>query len=113
VAQKAYTSPDGLLTLLVKEIDGGEDRAIGFDGFPWHVHPGQLLGTYGDTVERALETFVSAILNSQEVILVTRKDGKVVDAFVPEDLEFSLKDAKEHNEEVELRYWDGSPAKVG
>jgi hypothetical protein len=101
VTQKSYTSPDGLLTLIIKEIDGG-DWVIGVDGIPWHVHPDQLLGTYGETVELARESFVSAILNNEEIILVTRKGGKVVDAFVSDNLTLSLEYLGE--EELELRF---------
>jgi hypothetical protein len=107
--QRTHTSPDGVLTLLVEPIDDG-DWAIGFDGFPWHVHPGQLMGTYGETAEQALANFVSAILNNKEIILVTRRDGKIVDAFVSDNLPLSLEYLKD--EEVELRYWDGRQAKT-
>ena len=107
--RRTYTSPDGLLTLLVEPIENG-DWAIGFDGFPWHIHPDQLLRTYGETAEHALENFVSAILNSKEVILVTRRDGKVVDAFVSDNLPLSLECLR--GEDVELRYWDGRHAQI-
>jgi len=42
MAERTYKSPDGLLTLIVRQL-GDDDSVIGFEGFPWHTHPDQLL----------------------------------------------------------------------
>jgi hypothetical protein len=112
MAETTYKSPDGLLTLIVRQIEPN-DWVIGFDGFPWHTHPDQLLGIYGDTAKSALENFVSAILNNREIILVSRSAGGIVEAFISDNLELSLGYLRSREEEFELRYWDGSPASVG
>ena len=102
----SYTSPDGLLTLVIEKASDGE-TAVGFKGYAWHTHPDILVGTYGSNEEEALKYFVSAILESREVILVYRKNGGVVDAFVSDNLRASLEYSRD-DEELELRYWNGT-----
>jgi hypothetical protein len=58
----------------------------------------------------AIEGFVSAILSNKEVILVTRKDGKIVDAFVSDNLPLSLEYLKD--EELEPALLGRQPSRI-
>jgi hypothetical protein len=44
MAHQEYSSPDGILTLVVSDEDG--NSAIGFKGFRWHTHGDVLAATY-------------------------------------------------------------------
>ena len=101
-----HTSPDGMLTLLVRQI--GADVLVGFEGTAWHTHGDILAELSGLPVPSAVDRFVDDILHGQRAIALLRKDGVLVDAWVSDD---PAKDAAyvEPGEALELRYWDASP----
>jgi hypothetical protein len=102
-----HRSPDGLLTLVVEEIGGG-DRAIGFAQSTWHTHPHLLVPRWGATAEIAGRAYVDAVLRSETVIGVRRKDGGIVEAWITDDPEVET-DRVRKGEMLEMRHWDGRP----
>ena len=100
-----HESPDGLLCLLVGDVDG--DTCIGFDGFTWHTHGDILASLSGLSEIEAISTFVSEILSGQRVIAVSRVPGTIREAWVSDDPGADLK-YKPEEEYIEFRYWDGT-----
>lgn len=98
-------SPDGLLTLIVREDDG--DISIGFDGLEWHTHA-DLLTSGGSVPEDvAVRNFVEAIAENRYAIAVLRRADVLVDAWVTDD-PAKQRAYTQPGESLELRYWDGS-----
>ena len=71
-----HKSADGLMELIVDLTDG--DWTVGFEGYPWHTH-GDILDAWGyeGPPEKKVRAFVTDVLDSKRVIVVTRIDGKV------------------------------------
>jgi hypothetical protein len=72
-----HLSADGLLQLIVDLADDG-DWSVGFEGYAWHTHGDMLTHDYGGSPESAVRAFVSDILTSQRVIVISRLDGLLV-----------------------------------
>ena len=106
VTDRTYTSPDGLLRFTV--TSAGEDVILGFDGYPWHTHADLLAAFYGLPDEAAVDRFVGALLDSETVIAILRRDGNISDISVTHDPQADCKYVSA-NETVEFRYWDGTP----
>ncbi len=74
-------SPDETLRLLVRKQEG--DLSVRFEGYPWHIHTDMLLAEYETEVEEeAVGFFVRDVLTGQRQIVVLRKGGIIVDAWV-------------------------------
>lgn len=105
-----HISPDSLLQLIVDRADDG-DWSVGFGGFAWHTH-GDILewsGYAGPPAER-VRAFVDDIIASRRVIVVSRIDGMVRDAWVTDDPTHDELKYAEPNETIEKRLWSGEPA---
>jgi hypothetical protein len=75
------TSPDGALKLIVTRDEN--DLSIGFENYPWHTHGDLLLCEYETEVEEeALGYFLQEIVTGQREIVLRKKAGAVVDAWV-------------------------------
>ena len=101
-----HTSPDGMLTLLVRQV--GDDVLVGFEGTAWHTHGDILAELSGLPVPSAVDRMVEDILHGRRAIALLRKDGALVDAWVSDD---PAKDTfyAQPGESLELRDWDGTP----
>jgi len=99
-----HTSSDGELTLVIDETAG--DFSVGFERMAWHTHADSLANLVDLTAAEALERYVAAILNSQKVIAVLRREECIIDIWVSDD---PAKDVSHvtGDEHLELRYWDG------
>ena len=101
-----HDSPEGELTLIVEEFEPG-NLAVGFAQSQWHIHADRLPPRWGTDKQNAITTFVKAILRSEEVIGVRRKDGHIVKVWIVEDDPASELDRVQPGETTEMRYWDG------
>ncbi|PVE24719.1 hypothetical protein DC522_08830 [Microvirga sp. KLBC 81] len=99
-----HTTSDGLLTLIVQQFDDGP--AIGFAGLSWHTHPDLLVGYYGDDEEKALRSFVSAILNDKLLIVCSVARDRVERAWVDDNLQDAM-EAAAGSKTMKVRYWSG------
>lgn len=104
---REYTSPDGLLRLVVHADDAG-DVTVGFAGFGWHTHGDILAALAGLPVPDAVGRFVADVVGGRAVIAVSRVGGRVADVWVSDDPAREVGRAAD-GEEVELRFWDGTP----
>jgi hypothetical protein len=108
---REYTSPDGLLTLVVT-IEAN-DTTIGFAGYPSHSHGGILFATYGlEELDGlgdadAVNKLASMIMNNELVIGVFKNDGKIVDVFFDNPAFRGDSNPLEPNESIEYRRWNG------
>jgi lipoprotein-anchoring transpeptidase ErfK/SrfK len=84
-----YTSPDGLLTLVVTH--DANDVTTGFAGFPWHTH----------------EEILESVLANRAIIAVLKRGDAVEDIWITDDVENELR-YKQPDEEIVFRYWNGS-----
>jgi len=104
-----HTSPDGLLDLIVARSDS--DWSIGFDGFPWHTHGDILAATgYSGSPEEATRRFVDDILACRLVIVISRVNGVIRDAWATDDSSKDEVRYSESGETIEKRYWSGECA---
>jgi len=107
---KTYDTPDRTLRFQVVDADDG-CIMLGFEGFLWHTHPDLLPETYQTPGREGIDRFVKDLLQNRIVIAVYRRNQTISDvriAFHPEvHLRFKWED-----EDIELRYWDGSPYSV-
>jgi hypothetical protein len=102
-----HTSPDGLLQLIVDlAVDG--DCSVGFDGFEWHAHGDILTIDYGGSPESAARAFVDDIIASRRVIVISRVDGGIRDAWVTDDPSNDEMKYAYPNETIEKRFWNGT-----
>ena len=104
-----HISPDGLLRLVVDRADDG-DWSVGFEGFPWHTH-GDILessGYAGAPAER-VRAFVDDVTASRRVIVISRVEGKVRDAWVTDDPTRDELKYAEYDETIQKRLWNGRP----
>lgn len=107
-----YDSPDGILVLIVEEDQ--DDFTIGFLGYPWHTHGAVLVSEYmlrgdpADSPKAAAERFVTEIMKGNVVIAVASVGGKIQDIWPTYDPGGELK-YKPDQEQIEFRYWDGTP----
>ena len=104
-----HTSPDGLLQLIVDRADDG-DWTVGFDGFAWHTHGILNWSGYAGTPEERARAFVDDIVASRLVIVISRVDGNVRDAWVTDDPTHDELKYAEPNETIEKRLWNGQAA---
>lgn len=110
--REVYTSPDGMLRLVVVREEG--DISIGFEGYSWHTHGDVLAGEYvlrgetGLTPESAIKRFVTEIVQNRAMITLSRVDDRLQDIWVTDSPDDELKRASP-NESVECRYWNGDP----
>lgn len=107
-----HTSPDGLLDLIVDLTDG--DWSIGFGNLAWHTH-GDILHAsgYTGTPEEATRQFVDNILSSRCVIVISRVDGELRDAWVTDDPDAGEMKYAAANETIEKRLWSGEHGHAG
>lgn len=105
-----HTSPDGLLQLIVARADDG-DWTVGFDRFAWHTH-GDILdwSGYAGTPAERVRTFVDDVIASRRVIVISRVNGEVRDAWVTDDPSCDETKYTEPDETIEKRLWNGRPA---
>jgi hypothetical protein len=102
---ETHTSPDGVLTLIIDQLDDG-DIAVGFTQSQWHTHANLLVGDHGATEEAALRTFVQAILSDRSVIAIRRQGETILRAEVTDDPEWDRQNISK-GQTLELRYWSG------
>jgi hypothetical protein len=96
-----------LLRSLVHTADDGV-VCLGFDGYLWHRHPGELTDGGRRSEQEAVERYVRDLLENRLVIAVTRSKGRVTYVNVTEDPASETRD-RPPGVSVELRYWDGRP----
>jgi hypothetical protein len=99
-----HISPDGLLQLIVDRADDG-DWSVGFDGLVWHTHGDLLTHDYGGSPETAVRSFVDDVISSGRVIVVSRIDGKLRDAWITDDPTNDEMKYADPNETIEKRLW--------
>jgi hypothetical protein len=104
-----HTSPDGLLELVVDRAEDG-DWTIGLTGFAPHTHGDILTSEYGGTPESAVRAYVDDVLASQRVIVISRVDGKLRNAWITDDPARDEMRYAEPGETIEKRFWNGRPA---
>ena len=104
-----HTSPDGLLQLIVDRADDG-DWSVGLDGFAWHTHGDLLAHDYGGSPDTAVRSFVDDIISSRRVIVISRIDGRIRDAWITDDPSFDEMKYADPNETIEKRLWSGQQA---
>jgi hypothetical protein len=113
MGQKEYRSPDGFLTLVVRD-EGGE-ISVGFEGFAWHTHGDILAASYsfagvpGLTPESASQRFVEDIVSNRAIVAVLRSGNAVSDVWITDDPAGERR-YQQPDEELEFRFWDGSDA---
>lgn len=105
ISDSTHVSPDGLLRLVVRAAEG--DVTIGFEGFSWHTHADILAAVHGMSQEAAVAHQVQQLLDNKQVIVISRRGEKVLDAWVTDDPEQELRHDSEE-EQLECRYWDGT-----
>lgn len=103
-----HTTPDGLLNFFVDLTDG--DWSIGFDSVPAHTHGDVLAAMNGGSPESAVRKYVDDVVGSRRVIVISRIDGVIREAWVTDDpardeMKYALP-----NETIEKRYWNGQTA---
>ena len=103
-----HLSPDGLLQLIVDLADDG-DWSVGFDGFQWHTHGDLLMWDYGGSPESAVRAFVDDVLASRQVIVISRLDGAIHNAWMTADPLYDDMKYADPNETIEKRFWNGQP----
>jgi hypothetical protein len=101
-----HISPDGLLQLIVDRTDDG-DWGVGFDKFAWHTHGDLLAYHYGGSPEAAIQSFVSDVISSRRVIVISRIDGKIHDVWITDKPSSDETKYAYRNETIEKRLWDG------
>jgi len=101
-----HLTPDGLLQLIVDRADDG-DWSVGFDGLSRHTHGDLLTYEYGGSPESAIRAFVDDVLVSRRVIVISRIDGAICDAWVTDDPSFDEMKYANPNETIEKRLWNG------
>lgn len=88
IQPESHTSPDGLITLTVEQLDqydDAQDILVGFEQGPWHVHADYLLEwTYAHidpplSPEHAVRRYVDEILADQHPLVLFYKDDEFVD----------------------------------
>ena len=86
------------------------DVSLGFDGFAWHTHADVLAAATGvsKSKEQAVRQFIDDLLNDGMIIVVSRVDGTVKDAWVTDDPGKEMKYVQPQ-ETLEFRYWSGRP----
>ena len=107
---ECHQSPDGLLQLIVDRAEDG-DLTVGFQGFAWHTH-GDILewSGYAGTPAERVRGFVDDIVSSRRVIVISRLDGKIRDAWVTNDPNHDEMKYAWPNETIEKRFWNGQSA---
>jgi len=101
-----HISPDGLLTFSVLQYpDEDNDISLGFENFDWHTHADILASTTGLTEEKAVRQFVDDLLDNKQIIVVMKKENKIVQVWITEDPIGELK-YQQDDEGLEFRYWN-------
>ena len=87
------------------------DWSIGFDGGTWHTH-GDILdwSGYAGTREERVRAFVDDVIASRRVIVLSRVNGEVRDAWITDDPSYDEMKYAEPNETIEKRLWNGQAA---
>ena len=101
-----HNSPDGLLQLIVDRAEDG-DWSVGFYGLVWHTHGDLLTHDYGGSPDSAVRSFVDDIISSRRVIVISRIDGSIRDAWITDDPSFDERKYADANETIEKRLWSG------
>jgi hypothetical protein len=78
VEPEEHVSPDGLLTLAVEILNGG-DVAVGFRGYPWHTHAGILASLKSTDENSAVRQFIDDILSDRSLIAVSSASDSRMD----------------------------------
>lgn len=99
-----HTSPDGVLTFIVRR--DSDDVMLGFEGFGWHTHADILAALYDMPQSLAVDHFVRDLLSDRSVIAVSCIDEKLQDVWITDDPVRELRHAPQ-NEVIELRHWGG------
>jgi hypothetical protein len=106
---ESHTSPDGVLRLVVCLSEDG-DLSVGFDGCPWHTHGDILAAESGLSVSAAVRAFVDDILSSRTILVISRINGVMQDAWIMDDPAKDETLYAVQGETVEKRHWDGRSA---
>jgi hypothetical protein len=108
-----YVSPDGQLKFTV--ICVGNDRTMGFDGFPWHMHGSILAEISGSNQILATERYIADLVGNISVIALKRVAGVLRDIWITNDPVGDLAGCKRYGvpeETVEFRFWNGVALRV-
>ena len=104
-----YTSPDGLLQLVLVESAG--DCTVGFRGGSWRADGDALVGEYellgvsGLTALEAVRRFVDEVLNDQIQMVIATTPGGAPDLWPTWDPQRTIERAQP-NEQLQLRTWN-------
>lgn len=107
-ATERYSTPDGILTLLVTHQKS--DITIGFENFPWHTHAAIIANLQGEEdIEQALRKYLDDLFHDRLSIVLMMKSGEISDPYILDFPDESV-DSKylESNESYALRFWSGS-----
>lgn len=110
VIVEEHRSPDESLRLVVIRGDDG-DVAIGFDGYTWHTHGDILAALSGLPEPQAVREFVDRIVSDNQVIVLSRRNGVVEDAW-PTDDHLAETEYRAEDETLEFRMWSGRPVAI-
>jgi hypothetical protein len=105
-----HTSPDSLLRLLVTRSDSG-DLSISFDKYTWHTHGSILAALSGLPESDAVRRFVEHVTGDEQIIVISRVNGKVQDVWPTDDPQTELKH-KPPEESLEFRRWSGITVEI-
>jgi hypothetical protein len=109
-----HATPDGALHLYVVQLKCG-DIAMGFRESVWLTYADIEAQVYGLPASEAIRKWVDAITGDRVVIVVARRDGRIVDAW-PSDLHESPAECREYARGctrgepgggLEYRWWSG------
>ena len=99
---RSATSPDGLITLELYE----SDFIVGFKDQAWHTHGDLLVPEYGASPREAALAFFDSVVGDQEVICVSREQGKDIRLSITHDPDAEAKYVQP-GEQFQMRLWSG------
>ncbi len=80
---------------------------IGLTGSAPHTHGDILTSEYGGTPESAVRAYVDDVLASRRVIVISRVNGKLREAWITDDPARDEMRYAEPGETIEKRFWNG------
>ena len=109
-----HTSPDGALTILVqRDTQPGGDSilSLGFEGFDWHVHPGEFYPRDGRSDEEVFLEIVSDVVSDRMIIMLQGHDDGPMWPSILDTVTFEV-DFYHPGERWSFRFWSGRTVDV-
>jgi len=103
--QIVYTSPDGLLVLLITPDVEGETM-VSFHGFEWAIAGSELPGA-AENLDLAIKDYVASVMDDSAIIAVLMQDGEMTDVWITEDPESDI-ECNSSDESILFRRWSGA-----